>query len=247
MASAIKSKAAKTLMAIVIAVTIIAMMPLTANAHCDTMDGPTVADGRKAMESNNINYVLKWVQPEYDEEVTLIFNQSMKIKDLSSEAKEVAEQYFFGNLVRIHRAGEGAPYTGLKPSGTHVDEKVLAADKSIEIGNLSPLENLIEKEKMPELTERFDKVMSLKNYDVNDVEAGREYIEAYVKFFKFAEGEEDAHGASDVHATNAEADAHEAEKEKGISNINWIPWALAGLFFVTTVVSHVKLFKSMKK
>ncbi len=243
MASVIKSKSMKSVLAILMAVTIIAMLPLTANAHCDTMDGPTVVDGRKAMENNNINYALKWVQPGYEEEITKIFNQSMKIKDISPETKEVAEQYFFGNLVRIHRAGEGAPFTGLKPSGTPVDEKVLAADKSIEIGNLSPLENLIEKEKMPELTERFEKVMSLKNYDVNDVEAGREYIEAYVQFFKYAEGEDDAHGASGDHATHVEAAAHGAETEKETSNTYWIPWALAGLFFVTSVVAHVKLFK----
>jgi len=67
----------------------------------------------------------------------------------------------------------------------------LSADKSIEIGNLSPLREMISKDKLPELTKRFDKVMSLKNFDVNNVKSGREYIEAYVQFFKFAEGEEE--------------------------------------------------------
>ena len=123
----------------------------------------------------------------------------MQVKDLSPKAKELSEKYFFENLVRIHRVGENAPFTGLKPSGTPVDAKVLAADKSIEVGNLFPLENMIEEHKMPELKERFEKVMALKNFDVNDLEAGREYIEAYVKFFKFAEGEEDHHGAADAH------------------------------------------------
>ena len=35
--------------------------------------------------------------------------------------------------------------------------------------------------------------MSLKDFDVNRVEEGREYIEAYVQFFKFAEGEDEHH------------------------------------------------------
>lgn len=196
-----KSKIMKSMGAIVAAATIIVMMPISASAHCDTMDGPTVADGFKAMENNNVNYVLKWIQPEYEDEITDKFNLSMKVKDLSPEAKEIAEQYFFGELVRIHRAGEDAPFDGLKPYGTPADEKVLAADESLVVGDLSPLEGLIEEEKMPELEERFEKVMSLKDYDVNNVKSGRKYIEAYVKFFKFAEGEEDhdAHGAVEDH------------------------------------------------
>jgi hypothetical protein len=172
---------------------ILSMLILSTNvtfAHCDTMDGPLIADARKALGQNNVNYVLKWVSAANESEIRVAFNLAMKVKELSFEAKELSEKYFFDTLVRIHRTGEGMPFTGVKPSGTHINEKVLAADKSIEIGNLSPLEDKISKEDMPELTKRFEKVMSLKNFDVNNVEAGREYIEAYVQFFRFAEGEE---------------------------------------------------------
>ena len=249
----VKSNMRKSILALIVVIAIVVIMPISAFAHCDTMDGPTVADGKKAMETNNVNYVLKWVQPKYEKDITEKFNLSMKVKDLSPEAKEISEQYFFSELTRLHRAGEGAPFDGLKPSGTPVDEKVLAADKSIEVGNLSPLENMIEKDKIPELTERFEKVMALKNFDVNDVEAGREYIEAYVKFFKFAEGEEDEahgtaedHGAVEANEAAVAADAHNAEAENKTST-NWVPWSLAGLFFITNSIAHVKLFRSKKE
>ena len=49
------------------------------------------------------------------------------------------------------------------------------------------------RKKKAELKKRFDKVMALKNFDTNNLDAGRDYIEAYVKFFKFAEGEDDHH------------------------------------------------------
>lgn len=164
-------------------------------AHCDTMDGPVIADAKKAITEKNVNYVLKWVRPQDEAEIKYAFNLSMKVRVLSPEAKELSDKYFFETLVRVHRNGEGVPFTGVKPSGTPIDEKILAADKSIEIGNLSPLNNMVPKEKQPELTERFKKVMSLRNFDVNNVEAGREYIEAYVQFFHFAEGEEEGHDA----------------------------------------------------
>ena len=89
------------------------------------------------------------------------------------------------------------PFTGVKPSGTPIDDKILAVDKSIETGNLSALKGMVSADMLPELTERFEKVMSLRNFDVNNVEAGMEYIEAYVQFFKFAEGEELGYEAGD--------------------------------------------------
>lgn len=41
--------------------------------------------------------------------------------------------------------------------------------------------------------------MALKDYDINDVKAAREYVNAYVTFFKMAEGEEHDHGQSHGH------------------------------------------------
>lgn len=166
-----------------------------ASAHCDTMDGPVVADARKAIDQNNINFVLKWIKPADEKEVTEAFNLIMKVRGLSPEAKQLADKYFFETLVRLHRNGEGMSFTGVKQSGTPVDEKILAADKSIEAGNLLPLNGLVPDEKQAELKRRFEKVLALKNFDVNDVKAGREYIEAYVQFFHFAEGEEEHHPA----------------------------------------------------
>lgn len=159
-------------------------------AHCDTMDGPLIADAKKALENNNVNYVLKWV-PESDEsEIVNVFSLAVRVRPLSPEAKELSEKYFFDILVRLHRAAEGMPFLGVRPLGTPVDEKIVAADKSIEAGNLSSLSILVPEDIMPELVEKFEKVMTLKDFDVDNVRAGREYVEAYVSFFKLAEGED---------------------------------------------------------
>jgi len=168
-------------------------------AHCDTMDGPLIKDAKIAFSENNVNYVLKWVQPENETEIKEAFSLAMKVRKSGADAQLLADKYFFETVVRLHRSGEGVPFTGVKPSGTPIDERILAADKSIEKGNLSPLKNIVPKEMLPELQERFNKAMSLKNFDVNNVSEGREYIEAYVQFFKFAEGEEDEHVHHEAH------------------------------------------------
>ena len=207
-------------------------------AHCDSMDGPLITDARKAIGQNNINFVLKWVQPKNETEIKDAFKLMMKVRGFSADARALAEKYFFETLVRIHRAGEGVPFTGVKPSGTPIDEKILAADKSIETGNLSPLNGKVSEKDQAELTERFKKVMSLKNFDVNNVDAGREYIEAYVQFFKFAEGEVEGHTAQD-HGSEGitTAGVHGNEGHAGVAGHSaHLPWILTALLFITTLV-----------
>lgn len=186
------------LMSIVVSLFIFSLLILSTSvsfAHCDTMEGPLVLDAKKAIRQNNVNIVLKWVPAANETELKDAFNQVMKVRVLSAVAKDLADKYFFDTLVRIHRNGEGVAFTGVKPVGTPIDEKVKAADKSIEVGNLSPLKGKVSKDDLPELKKRFEKVMSLKNFDVNNITAGRTYIEAYVQFFKYAEGEAEGHAA----------------------------------------------------
>jgi hypothetical protein len=192
---AMKKKSGLTRILLVVAIATALTLGICsfAAAHCDTMDGPLVADAKLAFEKNNVNYVLKWISQDKENEIIKAFKLVMKVRPLNADAKELAENYFFDILVRIHRTGEGESFTGVKPHGTPIDEAIKAADKSIELGNLSPLEKIVPKAKMPKLKALFKKVMSLKKYDVNEVKKGREYIEAYVEFFKFAEGEDETH------------------------------------------------------
>jgi hypothetical protein len=214
-------------------------------AHCDTMDGPVIADAKKAIAHTNVNYVLKWVRPQDEAEIKEAFNLAIKVRVLSPEAQKLSDKYFFETLVRVHRTGEGVPFTGVKPSGTPIDEKILAADKSIELGNLSPLKDLVTKDKVPELTKRFRKVMSLKKFDVNNVKAGREYIEAYVQFFHFAEGEEEGHDAqahqSDGNTATGSQEIEEYAQASG--HASHIPWILSGFFLITTGLFSVLYLK----
>ncbi len=205
----------------------------SAFSHCDTMEGPVVTDAKMAFEKNNVNYVLKWVMPDNENDVRQAFGLAMKVRPLGAEAKELSEKYFFDLIVRVHRAGEGVPFTGVRPYGVPVDEKIKAADRSIATGSLAPLARLVPKEKMPELETLFARVMALKNFDVNDVRAGRRYIEAYVRFFHTAEGEAEGHG----HHHHGEGRAH-------MILTSFI--VLTVIFFFTTIL-FVALWLKKKK
>jgi hypothetical protein len=179
--------------AFAVTLTMVVLWPQRASAHCDTIEGPTAQDGLKALESADLAHALKWILSEKEAELREVFERALAARELGPEAQEVADRWFMENLVRIHRAGEGAAYTGLQPAGAVVDEKVAAADRSIEQGDLGPLDGLVSTERWPELERRFAKVLERREYDPHDVDAGRSYIEAYVNFFKFAEGHEHHH------------------------------------------------------
>lgn len=180
--------------------------PGTASAHCDTMEGPAVKDGQRALQTGNVNVALKWVHQDGAEELGQIFEKAIAVRGLGDQAREVADQWFLENMIRIHRAGEGAPYTGIKPVGAPVDERVRAADAAIESGSLEELSALVPAEQHAELEKRFAQVIARKDFPVDDVAAGRDYLDAYVNFFHLAEG----HGHDEhSHAHDEHSHAHD--------------------------------------
>lgn len=156
------------------------------SAHCDTLDGPVVAAARKALDTGNVNLVLVWVQKNDEDELRNAFQRARNVRKAGGEAKDLADMYFFETLVRVHRAGEGAAYTGLRPAGT-IEPPVAAADRAIETGKLQGLAKVIFDRTEKGLHGHFDQVMAKKKYNPNDVEAGRAYSSAYVEFVHYAE------------------------------------------------------------
>ena len=162
-------------------------LPAVTYAHCDGLDGPVVVAAKKALESGNVNPILIWVQTKDEPTIKDAFNQTLVVRKLDPKARELADMYFFETLVRVHRAGEGAPYTGLKPAGRDLGPAVPAGDKALVDGNLKPLAKLLMKAVEEGLHGQFEKAMSKKNFKADDVEAGREYIEAYVQYIHYVE------------------------------------------------------------
>ena len=163
-----------------------------ASAHCDGLDGPVVKAAQKALATNNVNLILIWVQKENEPELRAVFQQTVAVRRLNTESRAVADRYLFETLVRLHRAGEGAPYTGLKPAGRDLGPAIPAADRAVETGRTDALERLLATELRDGLHDAFAKVQATRKYDVNDVEAGREYVKAYVEYIHFVERLHDA-------------------------------------------------------
>ncbi len=167
-----------------------------AYAHCDGMDGPVVTAAREALEAKNVNRVLIWVQKDQEAELRQAFEKTLAARKSSPEARELADLYFFETLVRLHRAGEGAPYTGLKPAGRDLGLAIPAADRAIESGKPEALKELVLDSVRDGLDKQFAEVMEKKDYGRDDVAAGRAFVASYVEYVHWVERLYDAAGSS---------------------------------------------------
>lgn len=158
------------------------LLSTSISAHCDSMEGPVVKASQKALETGNLNYVLVWIKPENETQVTNLFQKVKDVRSLGDNAKELADNYFFETVVRLHRMGEGEPYTGLKPIGYQPGKGIESADKAIETNSIEPVLSILDTKYHSEVTTLFNDLLSKKNYNVDDLSSGREYVASYVHF-----------------------------------------------------------------
>lgn len=191
----------KHLLAIVTTSALALPLATPAFAHCDAMDGPVISEARLALESGDITPVLKWVPADDEAALASMFDKTLEVRALGDNARELADQQFFARLVAIHRAHEGAPFTGIKPAG-EIDPAVQLADKALEEGEIDTfLARIVEKFEQ-EARAAFEATLAARQQAGNDPELGREFVDHYVHYVHYLE---DVHN---VIAGNASAHDH---------------------------------------
>jgi len=153
-------------------------------AHCDTLDGPVIQDARIALEQGDVTPVLKWIKEDAEPEIRAAFQTALVERKTD---KETADMKFFETLVRVHRSGEGAVFIGLKPAGS-VEPIVAEADKALETGSVDGLISEMSMHLTEGVKEHFERALETKKHKDESVEAGREYVEAYVEYVHYLEG-----------------------------------------------------------
>ncbi len=165
---------------------IVVLQPRAASAHCDALDGPVVNAAKAALHRNDVALVLRWVPPAHEADIRSAFDRTVTVRAAGGEAKTLAETWFFETLVRIHRAGEGAPFDGLKPAG-HIEPFVAAVDQSLVGGAPNDVVARVSAHVTRGLRERFAHARDARANADRSVEAGRAYVAAYVDYLHYVE------------------------------------------------------------
>ena len=174
--------------------------------HCDTLDGPVVLAAKTALERKDVTPVLKWIKQGDEVEIKAAFAKTLAVRTKGAEARELADQFFFETLVRVHRAGEGAPFTGLKPAGTPLEPPIAEADQALETGSPDKVIKLVTQEAAAGIRKRFAETQEKKAHAEHNVEAGRAFVAAYVEYVHYIEALHQAAKAAGAH----HVEGHEA-------------------------------------
>lgn len=157
-------------------------------AHCDAESGPVAVAARKALEAGEFNIIAIWVGEKQAKELRIRFEEALPVYNIGGKAKAFAERYFMETAVRLHREAEGMTYTGLKPA-LPLPPDVAKAEKALETGDLKPVTDLLYMELQKETQKWFRKALDAKKrYKGESVEAGRKWVDAYVKYIIYVHG-----------------------------------------------------------
>ena len=192
--------------ALLVATIVAFSQPSTASAHCDSVNGPVVTAARKALDTGDVKWVLAYVQPDAEAELTAAFKQTLSVRKTSAEAKDLADHYFFETAVRLHRTGEGASYTGLKQE-TDYGPALETAEKALETGSLTDVQSLINKATSDGIAAQYKHVLEARETAAHEgtVEALREQAEAELIFEKYVDALYKAALGTAAHAEGATA------------------------------------------
>jgi hypothetical protein len=175
-----------------------ALMAAGAFAHCDTTRGPIIPEAQAALEKGDVTPVLKWVKPEHEAEIKTAFAKAVGVRSKGDDVKALADQYFLETLIRIHRAGEGAPFTGIKDDP--VGPFVAMVDATLDTGSPDDLIGKMSAHMGAIIREKFAKAAEARKDKDKSVEAGRKFVEAYVVYVHYLEGVHDAIMAAGAHS-----------------------------------------------
>lgn len=162
--------------------------------HCDTLDGPVVNAARNALNKKDVGLVLPYAPQAAEDEIMAAFEKCVNVRELGDQAKEVADRFFFETVVRLHRAGENEPFSGLKPAGLDTGPVIPVAEEAIESRNDEKLIALLCEKVGEEVHERFTHMIKLAEHQNENVDGARNYVTAMLhvqvyshKLYKFAE------------------------------------------------------------
>lgn len=207
------------LAAALVAVAAFLAMPGEAQAHCDSANGPIVISAYKALETGNVDLALPYVKADAEAEVKAAFEHAMAVRKLGGEAQKLADRYFAETVVRLHRIGEGASYTGIQEN-PEITPGLEAAEHAVADGDLTEVYAVLDEAVKHGIEEYWHKVLEARERAEKEgtVEAHRERAEAELIFEKFVFGveqaakglvhtEEGAVGGHD-HGSGGESESH---------------------------------------
>ncbi len=184
----------------------ILLMTAVSFAHCDSVAGPVAKDVKLALESGQLSPVLKWIRASDEPELRAAFHRAMAVRKSGPEAANLADQFFLETAVRLHRASEGEPYTGLKPASAAEEPAPAMVDKALKNNSFKGVADSVTTGIKAELDRRIEALQQAKAHADESPVRGREYVRRYVELVHYIERLQSIPGPHDSKEAELHAD-----------------------------------------
>lgn len=181
--------------ALLMATVAVGLLTTPAFAHCDSIDGPVAGAALEALETANVNLALPYAPATAEKEIRDAYQMALEARTGGGTAGDVADRWFMETVVRLHRDGEGAPYTGLKPAGLDYGPVIPAAEAALESGSAGEVITILSGAVKVEVEDRFktarrvlENTSSEPPRTADAVAMARERVNAEFGFIGYAEG-----------------------------------------------------------
>ncbi len=161
--------------------------PVVSFGHCDSIAGPVAKDVQRALTSGELSPVLKWIRPADESELRAAFERALAVRKNGKEAAALADQFFLETAVRLHRASEGEPYTGLKPASATEEMAPALVDTALSKNSLASVEEPVIAEIRTALRAKISQLEKARRDSETSPAQGRAYVRSYVELIHYIE------------------------------------------------------------
>jgi hypothetical protein len=153
--------------------------------HCKTRNGPAVRAAVRALETGNVNYVLIWVPEEAEKKLKNLFEKTYCEYKVRKDGAHVTIDWYLKTVNRLHKLGENRQNTGITTAGLNESPFILIVENAIETEDPKEAIRVISEAREDDIRYHFHQVLDKKNYDVNNISAGRAFVTAFTDFIVY--------------------------------------------------------------
>lgn len=148
--------------------------------HHNQLNAQVIKAAKMALDSGNVNYILIWVPEESENKLKNLLEKTCCESSTRDNIQNRAVDWYFKTVNRLHYASGWTSCPGMKSESIDENPIVLKVERAIETGNINEIFGVIPDTPTGDVRRRFCDVMNKKNYNVNNIAAGRDYVSSFI-------------------------------------------------------------------
>ena len=151
----------------------------------DEMQEPVEKAAKMALETGNVNYILIWLPEESENTLKNLLEKTRCVRSSRMNMQNQVYDWYFATVNRFFNANRYPDYLTTQFGGLAEKPLVLKVDKAIESGDFEEIRDIIPVTHEADAKQRFQHIMDMRNYPVNNIAAGRAYVSAFFDFNRY--------------------------------------------------------------